>query len=221
MLSPEQLSGARRAARLTQQQAAREIGVSQAYLALLESGRRPVTADLAARFVAAYGLGPSALPPAAGGKWTSARLAQALARLGYPGFRQLRGGTLHNPATVLLAAISEENLEVRVLEAAPWLIVAFRSIDWDWLIREAKLRDLQNRLGFLVALARKADDGVGTQLKEVHDALEHARLAREDTLCQASLSEAERQWLRRHRPVEARHWNLLTDLDAGRLPYAA
>ena len=44
---------------------------------------------------------------------------------------------------------------------------------------------------------------------------------REDTLCQASLSDAERRWLRRTRPVEASHWNLLTDLNAQFLPYAA
>ena len=58
-------------------------------------------------------------------------------------------------------------------------------------------------------------------LRELEEVLEPARLAREDTLCQGSLSEAERRWLRQERPADALHWNLLTDLDAEHLPYAA
>ena len=38
---------------------------------------------------------------------------------------------------------------------------------------------------------------------------------------QESLSDVERRWLRQTRPKEARHWNLLTDLKAQLLPYAA
>lgn len=43
-MRPDHLRSARQAAGLTQQQAADRLGVSQAYLALLERGRRPVTA---------------------------------------------------------------------------------------------------------------------------------------------------------------------------------
>jgi hypothetical protein len=43
-------------------------------------------------------------------------------------------------------------------------------------------------------------------------ALERSRLMREDTLCHESLTEAERRWLRKNRPAEAKHWRLLTDL---------
>jgi hypothetical protein len=202
--------------------------VSQAYLALLERGRRPVTPPLGSKFVKLYRLGPAALPLESGSidKWHSSSLAGALASLGYPGFRQLRGALRKNPAVVLLAAIVASEVEVRVIEALPWLAVEYSDLNWEWLIREAKLRDVQNRLGFVVTLARQVaekwgDASAASRLREVEEVLDRARLVREDTLCQASLSEAERRWLRRTRPVEASHWNLLTDLTAQFLPYAA
>jgi transcriptional regulator with XRE-family HTH domain len=227
-LRPEQLQMARRVVGLTQQQAADRLRISQAYLALLEAGRRPVTARLANRFAKLYGLGPVALPRSSDGlgAWTSSALAAGLAGLGYPGFRQLAGKPAHNPASVLLAAITSNDVEVRVLEALPWLVVEYHNLDWDWLIREAKTRDAQNRLGFLVTLARqvaeaRANQPAAERLCEIEGVLDRARLVREDTLCQDSLSDAERRWLRRTRPKEAEHWNLLTDLNAGHLPYAA
>ena len=155
-MRPEQLQSARRTAGLTQQQAADRLGVSQAYLALLERGRRPVTAQLEPKIVKLYHLGPTALPLRSDNidSWHSSSLAAALASLGYPGFRQLRGAHRKNPAVVLLAAIVATEMEVRVIEALPWLVVEYSDLDWEWLIREAKLRDLQNRLGFVVTLAR-------------------------------------------------------------------
>ena len=227
-MRPEHLRSARQTAGLTQQQAADRLGVSQAYVALLERGRRPVTAQLGSKIVKLYSLGPTALPLESDhiDSWHSSSLAAALASLGYPGFRQLIGTHRKNPAVVLLAAIVASEVEVRVIEALPWLVVEHSDLDWEWLIREAKLRDVQNRLGFVVTLARqvteKRGDVLGTsRLRGIEEALERARLVREDTLCQASLSDAERRWLRRTRPVEASHWNLLTDLNAQLLPYAA
>jgi transcriptional regulator with XRE-family HTH domain len=227
-LRPEQLQSARRTAGLTQQQAADRLGVSQAYLALLERGRRPVTDRLGPRIVRLYRLGPTTLPLESDSidSWHSSSLAAALASLGYPGFRQLRDAHRKNPAVVLLAAIAASEVEVRVIEALPWLVVEHSDLDWQWLIREAKLRDVQNRLGFVVTLARqvaekRGDASAASRLREIEEVLDRARLVREDTLCQASLSDAERRWLRRTRPVEASHWNLLTDLNAQFLPYAA
>jgi transcriptional regulator with XRE-family HTH domain len=227
-LRPEQLRAARRAAGLTQQQAADSLGVSQAYLALLERGRRPVTAPIASRIVELYHLGPVALPLSADhpGDWDSASLAAAIASLGYPGFRQLAGAPAHNPAIILLASITSRDVEVRVLEALPWVAVEYSNLDWEWLIREAKIRDAQNRLGFVATLARQVADkrargAAAERLQEIERALDRARLVREDTLCQESLPEAERRWLRRTRPAEAAHWNLLTDLNVRILPYAA
>jgi len=49
--------------------------------------------------------------------------------------------------------------------------------------------------------------------------LEHSRLAREDTLCKASLRDAERRWLAENRPEDAKRWNLLTDWTADGLRY--
>jgi len=224
----EQLRAARLAAGLTQQQAAKRLGISQAYLALLEHGLRPVTASLSLKITKLFRLGPTTLPLETGrvDSWNSASIAAALASLGYPGFRHLRRRARSNPAVVVLAGITAQDVEVRVIEALPWVMIRYSDLDWDWLIRESKLRDVQNRLGFLVTLARQVAEkhgeaAVAVCLRHVETALEHARLAREDTLCQASLSDAERQWLRQARPKDARHWNLLTDLDSESLPYAA
>lgn len=226
-LSPERLSSARNIAGLTQHQAADRLGVSQAYLALLERGRRPVTGQLAARIASLYGLGPVALPLSSQNlaEWNSSSLAAGLASLGYPGFRQLAAAPAVNPASLLLAATVATDIEVRIIEALPWLAVEYVNLDWEWLIREAKVRDVQNRLGFVVTLARqiaekRGDRATAARLQDIEQVLDHARLVREDTLCQASLSDAERRWLRRVRPTEALHWNLLTDLHSQTLPYA-
>ncbi len=175
-----------------------------------------------------YGLGPTVLPLEADGvdSWDSSSLASALARLGYPGFRQLRGRARKNPALVLLAAVAARDVEVRVIEALPWLVVKYSDLDWEWLIREAKLRDVQNRLGFVVTLARQVVERRGdtlatARLRETEEILDRSRLVREDTLCQSALSDAELRWLRRACSVEAGHWNLLTDLNAQLLPYVA
>lgn len=226
-MRPEQLRSARLSSGLTQQKAAARLGVSQAYIALLEGGRRPITAPLALRIAKVYRLGPTALPLEAGriGSWNSASLAQALASLGYPGFRRPRRSRKKNPAVVLGGAIAARDIEVRVIEALPWLAAEYSDMDWDWLIREAKLRDVQNRLGFLVTLARqvagnRGDCEAAARLRRVEQALDRARVVREDTLCQGSLSDAERRWLRQSRPHDASYWNLLTDLDSEALPYA-
>jgi hypothetical protein len=95
------------------------------------------------------------------------------------------------------------------------------------LISQVKLRDAQNRLGFLVAVAkdlaasRPAFQSVVEQLAVAEQQLERARLAREDTLCRDSMPVAERRWLETNRSELARHWNLLTGLVAGELSYAS
>ena len=72
-------------------------------------------------------------------------MAAGLASLGYPGFRQLTGVQPQNPATILLAAVATGDVEVRVLEALPWLAVQYNNLDWEWLIREAKVREYLSR----------------------------------------------------------------------------
>jgi len=89
-----------------------------------------------------------------------------------------------------------------------------------------KLKDVQNRLGFVVGLAQQ----LATSREDFHSALqplaqaeaklERARLAREDTLCRESMPAAERRWLASNRSQLAQHWNLLSGLTVDQLPYA-
>ena len=84
----------------------------------------------------------------------------------------------------------------------------------DWLTRNAKLNDRQNRLGFVLDLAeeyagRLDDTSRKARLSENKAMMERSRLAREETLCNESMTPAERKWLRQHRTPKARHWNLL------------
>lgn len=226
------LKTARLAKGLSQAEAAPRLGVSQPYLAMLESGKRRLTPTLALRAMKAYDLPPTALPheelnmPPA--RAASEALARDLAALGYPGFGHLRPRHWKpkNPGQVLLTALAQEDLESRLVEALPWLVLTFWPLDEAWLVREAKLRDLQNRLGLVVTLARRCAERRGDEpraqaLRGLEAVLERSRLAREDTLCRGSLPEAERRWLTEHRPADARRWNVLTDWTVDALRYVA
>jgi transcriptional regulator with XRE-family HTH domain len=214
----------------TQQEAAPKLGVSQSYLSLLEAGFRPVTEELAKRAVKLYHSSPTALPLpesfAGPDRSEPQTLAERLAGLGYPGFSHFRK-VVHNPAEVLFDALGHNQLESRLVEALPWLVLRYAALDWAWLVPRAKLYDLQNRLGYVTQLARKLAEGAPENRDSVNrlaaplDALEGSRLAREGTLCHDSLSNAERSWLRESRPPEAAHWNLLTDLRPEHLKYVS
>ena len=214
---------------LTQVQAARRLGVSQPYLSQLERGERPVTAELTRSAASLYRLPATALPmpetdPVAAEHPN--RLARQLAGLGYPGFAHLRR-LKANPATVVLEALVRQDLEVRLAEALPWVLLVYPDMDGSWLVRQAKLHDVQNRLGFLVALAktlaatRPRFRPALEPLAAFEEQLERTRLAREDTLGRESMPAAERRWLHTNRSPLARHWNLLSGLTADQLPYAA
>src|SRR5262249_31505341 len=142
----------------------------------------------------------------------SNRLRTELAALGYPGFAHVKRKTRANPAEVLYKALNEAELDSRVVEGLPWLVMRYADLDWDWLVRNAKVSDRQNRLGFVTTLAlqlaqKVADLQRSRKLKEWAAVLDRSRLVREDTLCHDSLTEAERKWLRANRPTEAEHWN--------------
>jgi transcriptional regulator with XRE-family HTH domain len=225
----EQLKAGRLRAGLTQKQAAERLGVSQPYLSQLEKGERPVTAQLALSATALYRLPATALPlpetSAEEPKPDDALLARQLSGLGYPGFAHLRARKA-NPAAIVLAALLRKDLETRLAEALPWVLLTYPDLDWSWLIRHAKLQDVQNRLGFLVAMAKglTADrpefQSAFSRLCAAEQQLERARLARLDTLCRESMPNAERRWLETNRSSLARHWNLLTGLTADQLSYA-
>ena len=75
-------------------------------------------------------------------------------KLGYPGFSHLRD-TPRNPAELLLDALDRPDLDARLVEALPRLSLNFPNMNWDWLFSQAKLRNWQNRLGFVSALAAR------------------------------------------------------------------
>ena len=223
------LKEARRAKNWTQQDAAHALAVTQAYLSMLETGRRALSKRFVRKALKVLNLPPTALPLElpTGGTTSSGRrdFAALLAALGYPGFAYLRTKVRRNPAVVLLDALNERDLDARVTEGLPWLALTYGDMDWDWLVRNAKVCDVQNRLGFTVSLAReiaeeKGDSEKAQKLIACLEAVERARLAREDTFCHDSMSRAERAWLRAHRSQTASHWNLLTDLEGKRLAYA-
>ena len=152
--------------------------------------------------------------------------AAELGALGYPGFSYLKQRTGANPARVLLDAIDESDLDTRVAEGLPWLAMNYVEMDWDWLVRNAKLQNRQNRLGFVVSLAcelveSKNDTERIRNLRQCLDILEEARLGPEDTFCRESMTHVEKAWLRENRSATAAHWNLLTDMKGKDLPYVA
>jgi transcriptional regulator with XRE-family HTH domain len=230
MMSAAGLRLERRRRGWSQAEAAARLGVSQPYLAMLESGKRPLTPALARKAVAAYGLPPAKLPVPAdfnpAERVDAQRLMEDLAKLGYPGFAYLRTNVRSkNPAQVLLAALAQESLEGRTAEALPWLLLRYWRMDFRWLVVEAKKFDLQNRLGFVASLARQLSARTAaadrTQaLSQLESWLERSRLAREDYFCRPPRNHRERQWLIRNRPEAAQHWNLLSDLRPEHLQYA-
>ena len=214
--------------RWTQAEAGRRLGVSQGYIALLEGGKRRLSGRVARRAVAMLNLSPTALRPADPGEvpMSPDKLAREFATLGYPGFAYLRPGRHKNPAEVLVRALRQKNLEARLAEALPWVLLQYPDLDHEWLLAQARLANLSNRLGLVVDLARQVLQKRRGQsslsyarLTELGERLRASRLDAEDTLCQESLSDAERNWLRVNRPEEAKYWHLLTDWRVEHLPY--
>jgi hypothetical protein len=110
-----------------------------------------------------------------------------------------------------MAVLAKPDADARVVEALPWLAATFeRLFDFGSMVRQAKLQNLQNRLGFVLqAAAIDTADG----LMAVRE-LERARLLEEDTLCWNSMPAATREWMRANRTPLAKHWNVLTRLCA-------
>jgi transcriptional regulator with XRE-family HTH domain len=222
-MNGSELKQARKKLAWTQVEAAKKLQVSQGYLSMLESGVRPVPRKLQQRFVKALQLSPLAVPtrdPRSEGV-TEDELAGELGALGYPGFGHVRSATVRwNPADLLLAALSKPALDSRLSEALPWLAFRFADLDWQRVVRYAKVNDLQNRLGFVVTLARQLadrenDSAASRKLRQVEESLRNSVLLRADAL--ARLTKAERRWLETERPPEAKAWNVLSDLSVHHL----
>lgn len=227
-MSGLQLKQARKARGWTQAEAARRLKVSQAYVSMLERERRSLPDGLRRRAVQTLSLPLTALPfrgEAARRNATEDEFAVQLASLGYPGFAHLKQTPRWNPAELLMAMLARPNLSARLVEAMPWLPRFFPSLDWPWVLQQAKLDGTQNRLGFVVRLAQllagnRGDAETVERLQPVLTTLHDGRLAKEDTLCQEDMTQVERRWLREYRNPEAAPWNLLSDLKPEFLDHA-
>lgn len=229
MVDMERLRELRKQRGWTQEWTAKRLGVTQAYLSMVESGRRPLPQRFLRILAKLFDLSPTLLPlPSSESGMAELQLDGALAALGYPGFRHLGAPATRrrNPAEVLAAAVSRDRLGARLVEALPWLALGYSDLDWKWVVDQAKLRNSQNRLGYVVLLARQLAEKTqrreaAVRLREVEQELERSRLTREDSFGGDGLTEAERRWLRKRRPRGARHWNLLTDLTVEQLEHAS
>ncbi len=208
----------------SQARAASELGVSQGYVSLLERGLRAVSGELAKTLERVFGV---RVAPEPGDPATEpAELARNLAALGYAPFAYLKTRAKPDPERVLLGALRNPDLEARLAEALPWVVMMYPALDWEWLVERVKRYDLQNRLGYVVTLARelvqrRGDSPASARLLEREQWLERSVLVREDTLCRESMTRVERAWLLEARPDQAKRWHLLTDLRVEHLPNAA
>lgn len=210
---------------LSQVVLAKALGVTQAYVSQLEAGLRPVTRQLAARLAAlpeTQKLSPTVFPVDGGAlDAVDADLAADLAALGYPGFETRARHAPRNPAAVILSIIRRRHVAPAVMAAVPWVLLRFGDLDTAWLVAQARLNNLQNRLGFLtdlaLAIARprvasgRFEESHLERLESLRADLEDSRLVKEDTLAR-DLSPSERQFFADNRSDLARHWNLLTGL---------
>lgn len=227
-MTGQELKEYRKNSGLTQEKAARALGVSQTYLSLLEKDKRPLTEKVKQMAFRKLHVSPTKLPGKVRyhevRKVSDDQLTVELAALGYKGFSHRRSSPPKNPADVLLSALNADRRDARLIEALPWLVLAFPEMPWDDLVLTARAHLLQNRLGFVTNVARQVAEMLGDvkiveRLKKVESALEYSRLEREDTLCNETMTRAERNWLSAKRPENAREWHLLTDLSPSNLRY--
>jgi len=215
----------------TQARLAIDLGVTQAYVSLMERGKRRVPNRIARSALHLLNLSATALPLPDEAVFnrpvTELWLARGLANLGYPGFAYLKNqGRKRNPVELLLRALASDDLNPRLTEALSWLLLHFEDWDLRFLVTRAKMQETQNRLGFTVSLALQVAEHNpayghrSRQLQQLEKMIEPSRLAREDTYGRIEKSERMRAWLRVNRSAEAQHWNLMTDLKMEHLPYA-
>jgi len=111
------------------------------------------------------------------------------------------------------------------LQALPWVLLEHPDLDWQWLVRAAKVNDLQNKLGFCYECCASSAEMLGrndtAKLLGDQEKTWNDRLACEETLCpRFSYTSRETLGFDQIDLEEARHWNLLTDLSPGHLSHA-
>jgi transcriptional regulator with XRE-family HTH domain len=215
---------------LVQAQVAKRLGVSQAYVNMLEKGKRPLTPELTRRATKLFDLSPDRLPVSEEfvlSPTDNQHLAESLAKLKYPGFAYMRSHAPNrHPSEFLLTALGQNDLEARVAEALPWVVMHYTPGEPTWLVEQARKLNLQNRLGFVVALATQVAEKVSNyndrlpSLRALRANLDAGRLAKDDVFYREPKSEGERRWFAQNRSAEAAHWNLLSDMKSEQLPYA-
>ena len=217
--------------KMSQAQLAHALGVTQAYISQLERGRRQVTTKLAARLAKLPDLRrlPATVFPedAAGLDRIDADFAADLGAMGYPGFGSDERPP-KNPAAIIVGILKRKQVAPGVMAAIPWVLLRFPDLNTGWLVDQARLNNLQNRLGFLTDLAieiaemhlatDRIDEAHLLKLQAMREHLEDSRLAKDDTLARP-LSPSERQFFDENRSETARHWNLLTGLTRETLPF--
>lgn len=232
-MNGEQLLNARLGKKWEQLEAAEKLKVSQPYLSLLEAGKRPVTEKLARRAVRIFNLPPTVLPLDTSPNAAKTKIKNAdyldlqLAALGYPKFSHLKKNKKlkkTNPAAVLIAALQTDDLGSRTVEALPWLIFNFAEMNWEVIVKEAKLSDAQNKLGFLISLAhekavRSKSENQKQIFKELLLKLEKSKLYKEDSFKRNLITKTEHNWLKKNRSKHARVWRVLTDMTADNLTF--
>ena len=223
-MSGAQVRTARRAKGLNQKALAVKLGVSQGYVSLLERERRPVHRRLAGKVATALEMPATALPVTDPKPFEPEHATRSLGALGYEGFGYLRHGRRSNPTAVLLGTLRAENVDGRVVAALPWLLVEYPDLNWEWLVPRVKQADLQNRLGFVVSLARelaglRGQSEAAAVLSKWESALERSRLQENDTFARGTLTDSERRWLRDHSSPQGKRWNVLSTLSADALAH--
>jgi hypothetical protein len=121
---------------------------------LLERNQRAVPSHVATKLASVLGMSPTVLPVRDGKSLKSDQAAGALGALGYEPFGYLPRKRRVNPAEVLLAVLRADDVDARVVQALPWLVVRYADLNWDLVVRCVKQDDGQNRLGFVLTLGK-------------------------------------------------------------------
>jgi hypothetical protein len=151
-------------------------------VSLLESDQRKVPAHVQPKLVALLDLPANHLPLGRDVEpWPPDRVASALGNLGYAGFAHMASRRKVNPTELVARTLTREHVEARLVEALPWLLVRYPNLEWEWLVGHAKQHDVQNRLGFVVTVARELaershDEGTAARLRTWEAILERSRL---------------------------------------------
>src|SRR5215471_9183286 len=131
-MTGQELRRAREQKGWTQEEAASRLHMSQEYLSMLERGFRSLPAARLRTVLKTYKVSPLAIPLQGQREWArldNQQFALQLAGLGYPGFGHLKAHATWNPQEVLTAALTKSNLERRIVEALPWLILKYNQLD--------------------------------------------------------------------------------------------